>query len=244
MLCLDTQQRGSCLTGMCVPIEFSDLHFFVKKNTYSWCQLSTPHDPQLILIRSCCFWGEITPGTWHFYQRNINHFVLLYSRTCLERPPHWLMKHWSLKTGGLWWQVQLQWDVGPSARNIWSWKTVCLSWQWSLKTGLYCVCYERAVSKWCMYYRPLLKQVNLMTTKWAWCVKDQNYTSKAFTVCMRHIHFSMRKLYNDLQETVHHSIKSWSQSMQSHNLISIILYIIWWPCCKRVPLILSFILLQ
>ncbi len=30
---------------------------------------------------------------------------------------------WSLKTGGFWWQVQLHWNVGLSARNIWSLKT-------------------------------------------------------------------------------------------------------------------------
>ena len=42
---------------------------------------------------------------------------------------------WSLKTGGLWWQVQLHWNVGPSARSRWSFKIGSLSWQWSLKTG-------------------------------------------------------------------------------------------------------------
>ncbi len=39
---------------------------------------------------------------------------------------------WSLKTGGLWWQVHIYWDEGLPARNIWSFKTSGLSWQWSL----------------------------------------------------------------------------------------------------------------
>ncbi len=30
---------------------------------------------------------------------------------------------WSVKTGGLWWQVQLYWNVGSSAKNVWSFKT-------------------------------------------------------------------------------------------------------------------------
>ena len=39
------------------------------------------------------------------------------------------IKIWSLKTGGLWWQVQLHWNVGHSARNVvfqdrWSLKSV------------------------------------------------------------------------------------------------------------------------
>ena len=42
---------------------------------------------------------------------------------------------WSIKTGGLWRQVLLCWNVGPSAKNVWSFKTGGLSWQWSLKTG-------------------------------------------------------------------------------------------------------------
>ncbi len=37
---------------------------------------------------------------------------------------------WSL------WDVQLHWNVGPWAKNIWCFKTGGLSWQWSLKTGL------------------------------------------------------------------------------------------------------------
>ncbi len=43
---------------------------------------------------------------------------------------------WSLKTGGLWRQVLLHWNVGVLyTRNIWSFNTGGLSWQWSLKTG-------------------------------------------------------------------------------------------------------------
>ncbi len=37
------------------------------------------------------------------------------------------------QTGGLWWQVQLYWNVSP-AKNGWSFKTGSLSWPWSLKT--------------------------------------------------------------------------------------------------------------
>ncbi len=40
----------------------------------------------------------------------------------------------SVKAGGLWWQVQLQWNVGTSGENVWSVKIGGLSWQWSLKT--------------------------------------------------------------------------------------------------------------
>ncbi len=47
--------------------------------------------------------------------------------TCLER--------WSLKTGGLWWQVHLHGNVGFSANNWWSFKTGGLWRQWSLKAG-------------------------------------------------------------------------------------------------------------
>ncbi len=56
-------------------------------------------------------------------------------------------KMWSVKTGGLWWQVQLYWNIGPSANIVWSVKTGGLAWQWSLKTdftvslkGEYCTC--------------------------------------------------------------------------------------------------------
>ncbi len=60
---------------------------------------------------------------------------LQYSRTCLEKTPNWHTKMWSVKTGGLWWQVQLHWNVGPSAKSVWSFKTGGLSWQWNLKIG-------------------------------------------------------------------------------------------------------------
>ncbi len=60
-----------------------------------------------------------------------------YSITCLERPPGSPLatKMWSVKTSGLWWQVQLYWNVGPAAENVWSVQTGGLSWQWSLKIG-------------------------------------------------------------------------------------------------------------
>ncbi len=35
----------------------------------------------------------------------------------------WAIKMWSLKTVCPWWQVQLYWNVGPSAWNIWRLKT-------------------------------------------------------------------------------------------------------------------------
>ncbi len=41
---------------------------------------------------------------------------------------------WSLKTSGLWWQVQLHWNVEPSGRNVWSFKTGDLSRKGSLYT--------------------------------------------------------------------------------------------------------------
>ncbi len=54
---------------------------------------------------------------------------------------------WSLKTGGLWWQVQLQWNVDPFTRNIWSFKTGGLSQQRSLKTGFtVCIFQEEVFS--------------------------------------------------------------------------------------------------
>ncbi len=47
-------------------------------------------------------------------------------------------KMWSVKTGGLWWQVQLYWNVIPFAENAWSVKTGGLSWQWvSRQVSLY-----------------------------------------------------------------------------------------------------------
>ena len=43
-------------------------------------------------------------------------------------------KIWSFKAGALWWHFLLNCNVGP-ARNMSSFKTGGLSWQWSLKTG-------------------------------------------------------------------------------------------------------------
>ncbi len=34
------------------------------------------------------------------------------------------IKLWSLKTGDLWWHVQLHWNIEPSATNTWSFKTM------------------------------------------------------------------------------------------------------------------------
>ncbi len=47
-----------------------------------------------------------------------------------------------VKTGGLWWQVDLHWNVGLSAKNWWSFKTgtSSFSWQCSLKAGLIVAC--------------------------------------------------------------------------------------------------------
>ncbi len=45
---------------------------------------------------------------------------------------------WSLKTGGLWWQVLLYLNVG-SARKVWYYETGGLSCQWSVKTVFYCI---------------------------------------------------------------------------------------------------------
>ncbi len=42
------------------------------------------------------------------------------------------LQMWSLKTGGLWWQVQVYWNIEPSGRNMWSFKTGGLLAQWSL----------------------------------------------------------------------------------------------------------------
>ncbi len=56
------------------------------------------------------------------------------------------MKISSLKTGGLWQLVQLQWNVGPFARNMWSFKTGGLPWQWALKISITVV--SSFLSKW------------------------------------------------------------------------------------------------
>lgn len=58
-------------------------------------------------------------------------FFWSYRRTFLERPPQWPCKY-GLNIGGLWWQVQVRWTTGPSARStrMWSLKT-CFSWECS-----------------------------------------------------------------------------------------------------------------
>ncbi len=45
---------------------------------------------------------------------------------------------WSVKTGGLWWQVQLYLNVGPSGENAWSVKTGGLWWQLS-QDSFHCI---------------------------------------------------------------------------------------------------------
>ncbi len=58
----------------------------------------------------------------------------LYSRTCLRRPPHWLLK--CLKTGGLWQQVRLHWNVKlPQGISDHS-KQEGLSCQWLPRIGV------------------------------------------------------------------------------------------------------------
>ena len=39
------------------------------------------------------------------------------------------------RSHGLWWQIHLHWTVGPSTKNMWSFKRGGLSLQWSLKIG-------------------------------------------------------------------------------------------------------------
>ncbi len=60
-----------------------------------------------------------------------------YSRTCLERPPHWPKNivsqyRWSLVTGSI------AFESGPSVRKTWSFNTGGLSWQWYLKDRFHC----------------------------------------------------------------------------------------------------------
>ncbi len=70
----------------------------------------------------------------------------MYSETCLKGRSHWPYKY-GLQAGGLWWQVQLHWSMGPSDGTVWLFKTGGLSCQWSFKTGftvpaLVCYCVE------------------------------------------------------------------------------------------------------
>ena len=65
--------------------------------------------------------------------------ILYITYTCSVEPVledhsigHKMRSH---KTGGLWWQVQLHWNMKPCTRNIWSFKTGGLSQQCFLKTG-------------------------------------------------------------------------------------------------------------
>ncbi len=59
----------------------------------------------------------------------------MYSRTCLERPPHWPWKCGFSRQVVFGDRFNCIENIGPSARKIWSFKTGGLSWQWSLKTG-------------------------------------------------------------------------------------------------------------
>ena len=58
--------------------------------------------------------------------------TIVYSRTCLEKPL--ATKMWSPKKGGLRWETHVCWNVRLSGKNVCSFKTGGLSWQWSLKT--------------------------------------------------------------------------------------------------------------
>ncbi len=65
--------------------------------------------------------------TFHSLTCTGSSYVTRYSRTCLKRPPIVYKYMWSL--------IQLFWNVGPSARNIWSIKRSDLSWKWFFETG-------------------------------------------------------------------------------------------------------------
>ncbi len=77
-----------------------------------------------------------------------------YSRTCLKDQASEATpldtKMWSFKTGGLWSQVQLYWNVGPSAQNAWSFKRGGLSWQWSVKIAFIVQVYRTIPYCWCL----------------------------------------------------------------------------------------------
>ena len=87
--------------------------------------------------------------------------IYMYSGPCLERPLNGPYKC------GLWRQVvfganvQLHWNVGPSARNIGSFKMCGLSWQWSLTRGFTVVWYRT-----CLFYdcKRFISDLHLETT--------------------------------------------------------------------------------
>ncbi len=59
----------------------------------------------------------------------------LYSRTFLVRPPHWPQNCGLSRQVVFGDRFSYVENIGPSAKNVWSFKTGGLSWQWSLKTG-------------------------------------------------------------------------------------------------------------
>ncbi len=74
-----------------------------------------------------CDWLTWPSVAWHPNETD-------YSRTYLERPPHWPQKcglSRQVVSGDRFSYI----EVSPSAKIMWSVKTVGLSWQWSLKTG-------------------------------------------------------------------------------------------------------------
>ncbi len=85
------------------------------------------------------FPGQILIGcSLNSRQHVWGYMLILFMNTVepiLKDHPILATKMWSVKTGGLSWQVQIYWNVGPSAKNVWSVKTGGFSWQWSLKTG-------------------------------------------------------------------------------------------------------------
>ncbi len=96
--------------------------------------LEGPHLPGRKVVVPC-FGTTESPTrdhlSWETIWCSLSKEVLLYrfcSRTCLERPLPLAIKVRSVKAGGLWWQVQLHWNVGASDRTLWSFKTDGLSW--------------------------------------------------------------------------------------------------------------------
>ena len=89
------------------------------------------------------------------------------------------IKIWSLKTGGLWWQVHIHWNVGLSAKNWWSFKTCGLSWQWSLKTGFTVLPYS-------------IMSVKIAQMLWAWWVKDCYWFISNYALSLEDCHSTMK----------------------------------------------------
>ncbi len=60
-----------------------------------------------------------------------NYYYYYYTTTTLWKTAPLTITIPSVNIDGLWGQVQLHNNVGPSTRNMWSFKTGDLSWQWS-----------------------------------------------------------------------------------------------------------------